>query len=244
MDDHSGNGSCNQTDRGPILRRSRARRAPSIGPVDFREIPSECAPYPPRTPHRRTPLLALRLHEGHEDEPARIAAARDGEPSARAWLVQRWTGPVYRFSHRMLGNDEDAHDAAQETLVKVLRSLDQYDPNRRFSTWVFGIARNTCIDEHRRRKRRSWDEPGEIVDERPSPAQAVARIQRAERLQAALAQLPPMYREVLVLYHFEHLKYQEIAEILEMPIGTVMNRIFRARKKLRAIYDDSLGGEP
>lgn len=144
----------------------------------------------------------------------------------------------------MLTNDEDARDAAQESLVKILRNLDQYDPNRRFSTWAFGITRNTCIDEHRRRKRRAWDEPGDVVDERPSPAQNVARMQRAERLQQALEELPPMYREVLVLYHFEHLKYQEIADTLELPIGTVMNRIFRARKKLRAIYDAEYGGEP
>ena len=150
---------------------------------------------------------------------------------------------MFRFARRMLTNDEDARDVSQETLVKVLRNLDQFDPERKFSTWVFGIARNTCIDEHRRRKRRSWEEPGDVVDERPSPAENVARLQRAERLEDALEHLPPMYREVLVLYHFEHLKYQEIADILELPIGTVMNRIFRARKKLRSIYDIEHGGE-
>lgn len=144
----------------------------------------------------------------------------------------------------MLTNDEDARDVAQETLVKMLRSLDQYDPGRKFSTWVFGIARNACIDEHRRRKRRSWDEPGDLVDERPTPDQDLSRVQRAARLQEALNTLPPMYREVLVLYHFEHLKYQEIADILELPMGTVMNRIFRARKKLRSIFDIAPGSEP
>ena len=109
------------------------------------------------------PLLALRLHEGTDDEPARIAAARDGDAIARAWLVNRWSSPVYRFARRMLNNDEDARDAAQDTLVKVLRHLDQYDPKRKFSTWVFGIARNTCIDEHRRRKRRRSTSDVEIV---------------------------------------------------------------------------------
>jgi RNA polymerase sigma-70 factor (ECF subfamily) len=190
-------------------------------------------------------LLALRLHEGMDDEPARILAARDGDPSAQAWLVDRWTAPVYRFCRRMLNNDEDARDAAQDTLVKVLRNLHRYDPNRAFSTWVFGIARNTCIDEHRKRKRRSYDEPKDkdVVDARPTPLQNVARTQRAELLEHALHDLPPMYREVLVLYHFEHRKYKEIAEILDCPIGTVMNRIFRARRKLRALYEEQ-GGEP
>jgi len=193
-------------------------------------------------PPEEEPLLALRLHDGTDDTPTRILAARDGDPSAKAWLVQRWPAPEYRFCHRMLGNDEDARDAAQDTLVKVLRNLDRYDPNRKFSTWVFGIARNTCIDEHRRRKRRAWDEPSEVVDHGPTPHQQTARAQRAQQIHSAMEQLPPMYREVLVLYHFEHRKYREIADILEVPIGTVMNRIFRARQKLRDLYE-SHGGE-
>ncbi len=141
----------------------------------------------------------------------------------------------------MLRNEEDARDAAQDTLVKVLRNLDKYDPARSFKTWVFGIARNTCIDEHRRRRRRAWDEPGEIVDTAPTALQEVARLQRAEQLHEALDRIPPMYREVLVLYHFEHLKYVEIAEALELPMGTVMNRIFRARQKLRDAYETEGG---
>ena len=169
--------------------------------------------------------------------------ARNGDEASRAWIVRRWTPPVYRFSLRMLKNDEDARDAAQDTLVKVLRHLERYDPNRSFKTWVFGIARNTCIDEHRRRKRRAWDEPGEIPDTRPNALVEVTRAQRAQRLRAALDQLAPMYREVLVLYHFEHLKYVEIAESLDLPLGTVMNRIFRARKKLRGLFDAE-GGDP
>ena len=129
-------------------------------------------------------------------------------------------------------------------MIKVLRNLHRYDRQRSFSTWVFGIARNTCIDEHRRRKRRSYDEPNDrdLVDAGPTPLQTLNRRQQADQLHHALDQLPQMYREVLVLYHFEHLKYAEIAETLDIPIGTVTNRIFRARRKLRTIYD--LQGAP
>jgi RNA polymerase sigma-70 factor, ECF subfamily len=137
----------------------------------------------------------------------------------------------------MLNNDEDARDAAQDTLVKVLRNLHQYDPNRKFSTWVFGIARNTCIDEHRKRKRRSYKEPTHVAEIAPTQLKTLTQKRRAQILTHALEGLPPMYREVLVLYHFEHLKYQEIADMLDLPIGTVMNRIFRARKKLRTLYE-------
>ncbi len=179
------------------------------------------------------PLLALRLRDEAEDEVGRVRAARGGDQDACAWLVRRWQGPVYRYVHRMLGTDEDARDVAQEALVKMLRKLDQYDDRYAFSTWVFGIARNTAIDELRRRKRRAWDEPGEIVDPSSTPLQQVAHTERAVALQSALQVIPPMYREVLVLHHFEHLTYAEIADTLDIPIGTVMNRIFRARQKLR-----------
>ncbi len=194
-------------------------------------------------PDGEAALLALRVYTGEDEEASRIWAAAAGDAVARAWLVSHWTPPVWRFCRRMLSNDEDAHDAAQDTLVKVLRHLPSYDRTRSFTTWVFGIARNTCIDEHRRRARRSWDQPGDLVDPAPLPVQRAVDNEKADLLGAALANLPEMYREILVLYHFEHLKYHEIAEALDLPIGTVMNRIFRARKKLRTGYEER-GGEP
>lgn len=199
-------------------------------------------PHPGDPPSLESTLSALRLHTTETDEPLLLARAQDGDPEARAWLVERWTPPVFRFCRRMLKNDEDARDAAQDTLVKVLRSLERYDNKRSFSTWVFGIARNTCIDEHRRRRRRAWDEPTDVVCDAPTPLEVTAKAERAQVLGVSLERLPPMYREILVLYHFEHLKYAEIAETLDLPMGTVMNRIFRARKKLRALYTEA-GGE-
>lgn len=188
-------------------------------------------------------MLALRVHEGGIDEDERIAAAADGDVGARAWLVERWTPTIYRFALRMVGDEQDASDLAQDTMLRVLNSLDRYDPSRPFSTWVFGIARNACIDEHRKRQHRRHEPVDEVADARASPLQDASREQRAEQLHAALAEIPPMYREVLVMYHFEHLKYAEIAEILGLPLGTVMNRIFRARQRLRAVFEDR-GFEP
>ncbi len=156
-------------------------------------------------------------------------------------MVDEFTPPVYRFCLRMLRNDQDARDATQDTLLKVMRNLHRYDARWRFSTWVFGIARNTCIDEYRRRKRVAPAPAREVQDHRPLPSDNVDRSMRASRLHAALDELPELYREVLVLYHFQHLKYREIAELLDIPIGTVMNRIFRARKKLRALYGEEDG---
>lgn len=178
-------------------------------------------------------LHALRLHATHDDEPTFIALAADGDVEAREWLVRRWTPSMYRFALRMLSDDQEARDAAQDTMIKVLRHLDRYDQTRSFGTWVFGIARNTCIDEHRRRRRRGLDPAPDVADVRPGPLQKVSRQQRAQRVHEALQLVPPTYREVLVRYHFEHLKYTEIAEALGIPLGPVMNRIFGARGKLR-----------
>ena len=155
-------------------------------------------------------------------------------------MIRQFTPPVYRFCYRMLRNEQDARDAAQDTLLKVMRHLHRYNPNMRFSTWVFGIARNTCIDEYRRRRRIVGPPIREVRDPGPSPADEAGRSQRAERLHEALGQLPDMYREILVLYHFEHLKYSEISDVLGIPMGTVMNRIFRARRRLRKIYGEEV----
>lgn len=165
-----------------------------------------------------------------------MLSAREGDPEARAWIVERYTPAVYRFCRRYLRNEEDARDVTQETLIKVMRNLHRFDETRRFSTWVFSIARNTAIDEQRRRKRLAPEPKKEPAWEGPSPMDETSRSRRADRLHLALADLPPKYREVLLLYHFEHLKYQEIADTLEIPIGTVMNRIFRARRRLRDAY--------
>ena len=185
----------------------------------------------------------LRLHDREIDETPWIEAARQGDPQAAAWLVDRYGPLVHRFALRLLRDEQDASDAAQDSLVKMLRNLDRYDPHWRFSTWIIGITRNTCIDEFRRRKRRSYEEAPDIADHRPGPHELTSRQERADTLHVAMGRIPPMYREILVLYHFEHLKYREIADLLDLPIGTVMNRIFRARQKLRDVYRELAPGE-
>ncbi|MCB9665521.1 MAG: RNA polymerase sigma factor [Alphaproteobacteria bacterium] len=179
----------------------------------------------------------MRLHDAPHDESAHIALAADGDPTARSWVASRWAAPLHRFCLRMLRDEQDAQEVSQEVLVKLLRALDRYDPQRSFSTWAYGIARNACIDHLRRRRLRTHEPSREVADTSPTPLQEASRAERAERLHEALAEIPPMYREILVLYHFEHLKYTEIAEVLDLPLGTVMNRIFRARGKLRTAYE-------
>ena len=162
-----------------------------------------------------------------------------GDPGARNWLVSHYTPPVYRFCLRMLRNEEDARDLTQESLLRALRALDRYDPERSFSTWVLRIARNACIDSIRRRKPHA--NPlvlDHLASRTPSPLEETEKERQSRRLHLALDALSVDHREILVLYHFEHFKYREIAEILDVPLGTVMNRIFRARRRLREIYEE------
>jgi RNA polymerase sigma-70 factor (ECF subfamily) len=183
--------------------------------------------------------MTLRLVEGRADPKERLLSAMSGDAGARNWLVSHYTPPVYRFCLRMLRNEEDAREITQESLLRALRALDRYDPERSFSTWVLRIARNACIDAIRRRKPQVNPVVlDRLASESPSPLEETERDRTARRLHLALDALSVDHREILVLYHFEHFKYREIAEILEIPLGTVMNRIFRARRRLREIYEE------
>jgi RNA polymerase sigma-70 factor (ECF subfamily) len=185
------------------------------------------------TSNLRRPTLSLHVLPPVVDEQERILAARDGDVLAQQWLVERFTPMIFRFCLRMTQNEQDARDATQDTFFKVLRKIDRYDDQYRFETWLFSIARNTCIDVHRRRKRRSESQERDVAAHGPSPLDITAKRHDADRVHRALANLPEIYREIITLYHLEGLLYREIADLIDLPMGTVMNRLFRARRKLK-----------
>lgn len=133
-------------------------------------------------------------------------------------------------------NEQDAKDIAHDSMLKVLKNLHRYSSQWRFSTWVMRIARNTAIDLVRRRRRLAWSAVPDTPDTRPLQDEIAWKRQQSTAVHRALSRLSPLYREVIELHHFRHLKYREIAEELEVPIGTVMNRIFRARRKMKEEY--------
>jgi len=143
-------------------------------------------------------------------------------------------------SRRITGNDADAQDATQEALIALVRGLPRFDGRSSFSTWSYRVAVNASLDELRRRRRRPHDhlpDSGALVDERPDVATTVS-----DRLDvdAAIAGLPPEFRAAVVLRDLAGLDYAEIAEVLDVPIGTVRSRIARARGRLA----DTLAGNP
>ena len=182
--------------------------------------------------HWRPPLKTRSSFEiSVQDINENVRRAQAGDAGSRAWLATQFSPVAYRVALRF-GDADEARDLAQDALVKVLVKLDTYDSQWNFKTWVSTITRNTCIDWLRRRRRLSAYEPGPVRCSQPLPDEVLADTETKETVRAALDSLPPMYREVLVLHHYQDLKYREIADTLNVPIGTVMNRIFRARKKM------------
>ncbi|MFI5181630.1 MAG: RNA polymerase sigma factor [Thermoanaerobaculia bacterium] len=185
------------------------------------------------------------MAEGAErDDADLIRRILAGDDSQFETLVTRYQTRVFRFITRFTRDAEDARDVAQEVFLKVYGALDGYDPRYRFSTWLFRIAGNAAIDHLRRRRGRTIpletlpDQDGETHridprDERPDPLEDLSRHRQRQAIDAAIEKLPDDYRELISLRHYGELPYEEISELKGMPLGTVKNKLFRARQALR-----------
>ncbi len=185
-----------------------------------------------------------------------LAVAR-GDRDAFARLVDLYKRSVYGLCLRLLSDAEEARDAAQESFTRAYASLESFDLEQPFTPWVLRIARNHCLDVIRRRAPElrpvSLDEETddgrparELADpDAPRADEALERRQLAGTLSDAVAALPPNYREVVQLFHVEHLSYKEIAAVLDVPIGTVMTWLHRARARLKdALTAGGLEAQP
>ncbi|HEX3926970.1 MAG TPA: sigma-70 family RNA polymerase sigma factor [Gemmatimonadales bacterium] len=183
-----------------------------------------------------------------------VAAAVRGQEAAYRELVRRYQRPVYSLILRMVRNRELAEDLAQETFVKVLNAIDSYRPEYKFSSWIFKIANNAAIDQLRRRELATLSLDGsphaasseaveatslQIGDERESALDEMTSRELGAQIERAIAQLRPEYRSCILLRHVEGRPYEEIAEILGLPLGTVKTYIHRARNELRNLLAGS-----
>ena len=178
-----------------------------------------------------------------------MARARDGDASAFGELVRRNMRRAYFASLGLVGSHDDALDLSQEAFTRALRASSRLDPERPFYPWLYGILRRLCLNYLRDGSSRqaklaeagAWLEveaQERAVDS--NPARAAERDELRRRVATAIESLPPNQREMLVLREFEGLRYQEIAELLEIPEGTVMSRLYTARKGLAAALGDDL----
>ena len=170
-----------------------------------------------------------------------VAETLRGRPEAFGTLVERYDRAVYHLAYRTLQDREEARDAAQEAFFKAYRSLKTFKPDAKFSTWLFAIAYHGCCDRLSRRKRFSNEELPEHADPSAGPEREAIASDEARRLRAAIDSLPEKYRAVITLYHLQGRQYDEIAEILELPMGTVKTHLYRAKEQLRGILNQTAG---
>ncbi len=156
-----------------------------------------------------------------------------GDGDALVVLLERYEKPIYNAAFRMLRNPDDARDVTQTVCLKAMENLASYDPNYKFYSWVYRIAINESLNWIKRRDRGSGESADEIPSAAPGPAMAVDRLEVSDHLQAALAELPPGDRAVIVMKYFLECSYDDIGEILEIPSKTVKSRLFTARHRLR-----------
>ena len=174
----------------------------------------------------------------YDNEPADITAARRGNAAAFTRLVEAYQRPVYNLAYRMLGNADEAEEAAQETFLRVYTQLGTYQPERKFSSWLFSIASHYCIDVLRRR-RLTWlsiedeEAPAEILtSDAPGPEDTMLQNEQETTVRKMLATLPPDYRLPVVLRYWNELSYEEIAEATHSTVSAVKSKLFRARAML------------
>mgnify|MGYP003402759205 FL=1 len=186
-------------------------------------------------------------------EQALVEAARGGDRAALDRLLRDHQGRIHAICRRITGNDADALDATQDALIAIVRGLPAFDGRARFSTWAYRVATNVCLDELRRRKRRpvpvdtelhpTGTDDGAALRTGTTTADLVAD-GVADRLLVddALARLAPEFRAAVVLRDLCQLDYAEIAEVLDVPIGTVRSRIARGRGQLADAIGHTEGG--
>lgn len=177
-----------------------------------------------------------------------VALARKGRESAYRELIDRYQRPILSLIYRLVRDRELAEDLAQDAFIKVFNALDRYNPERKFSSWIFKIAHNTAIDQLRKKELDTLSIDGSPhatsaeaveasaivpVSSDEDPEQYTSSREIGAQIEAAIGTLRPEYRTVIVLWHVEGRPYDEIAEIMDLPLGTVKTYIHRARNELR-----------
>ena len=173
----------------------------------------------------------LRLHE--QDDEKLVEAFRRGEESAFEELVRRHRGRVYGTCYRYAGNTSDADDVAQDVFIRVYRGLARFRAESRFSTWLYRITVNACLNWVASRARGSEELPADLVDPSPSAAELLGREQRAAIVRRGIERLPDRQRMTLVLRVYEELSHKEIAALMDCTVGTAKANFFFALKNLR-----------
>lgn len=172
-----------------------------------------------------------------------MAAIQAGRKSAMKTLVERYKRRAYYLALGMVGNSDEACDISQEAFIKVFKSANRFDCQQRFFPWFYSILINLCKDTLQRRERRNSkevnvDDNEFILIDNQNPETNMIKKEEAECVRKAIMELDPDDREIIMLKHFRDIPYDEISVLLKIPSGTVMSRLYYARKKLAKILNE------
>ncbi len=191
-------------------------------------------------------LEPIRSFFAPTDEQLMWRVQAQDDPAAFGEIVGRWQEPIQRLCARVTGDPHRAEDLTQEVFSKLFTRRHAYEPARKFSTWLWRVALNHCYNDLRRPQHRYETRlsplPGEddasfddFAGDRPSPQEAAVAVETADAVRRAVAELPEHYRSIVLLRHYEGLKFREIAEVLDLPEGTVKTRMTEALSELARI---------
>jgi RNA polymerase sigma-70 factor (ECF subfamily) len=182
-------------------------------------------------------------------EDALVARSRDGDLEAFTGLVEAYQSRIYNLAFRLVGNREDAGDMAQEVFIRAFMALKGFKGRASFSTWLYRVAANVCLDELRRRRRQPVtsldatyrtsdgdDLARQVADPAPGPEELAEREEVQRAVQLGIRSLTPAHRLVVVLRDIQGLTYQEMSQALGVSVGTVKSRLNRARESLRHTF--------
>ncbi|MEA1964058.1 MAG: RNA polymerase sigma factor [Candidatus Aerophobetes bacterium] len=176
-----------------------------------------------------------------------IYKVRTEDSESYAEIVRRYQRGLYRFLRYLTNDPHAAEDLLQDVFIKTYRNLYGFDIKRKFSSWIYRIAHNEGINyvkKSSRRKSISWEDAGvPVMSNHDSPTDKLIKEEMQKRLRKYVSELKPKYREPLILHYFEDKSYQEISDILRIPIGTVGTLISRGKAVLKAVCEEK-GGEP
>lgn len=188
--------------------------------------------------------MYIQKEEKMDEDRDLILQLKKGKMKAFKKLVEKYKKPAFFIALGLVGNREDAYDLSQEAFIRVYGSLDRFDPRHKFFSWFYAILSNLCKNHLRGREIRDRyiknidAEMNNQADPMPGPEVLAERSERSLRLWQEISKLPYEFKEIIILKHFRGHSYKEISEMLNIPLGSVMSRLYHARKKLKDNLSD------
>lgn len=194
-------------------------------------------------------MIKQDLSEKAQHDYRLVKKALAGDQKAYSELMDKYRDSIYYMLLRMVNNKDDAEDLTIEAFSKAFKNLEQYTPDFAFSTWLFKIATNNCIDFIRRKKKTNFpldsnedeDKLGMFVkSDTLDPEESMINIQKLKIMRSVIKKLKPSYQDLIEMHYFKELSYEEISEKLELPLGTIKAQLFRARELLYEILKNTM----